>query len=74
MVRARLREFMAERGMTSLNEVARVSKVSYPTLLALYHGTGAGVSYATLDKLCKALDCEPGDLLEYVAKGKRKAG
>ena len=71
MVRARLRSFMEERGLTSLNEVARVSKVSYPTLLALYHGAGTGVTYGTLDKLCRAFDCEPGDLLEYVAKGRR---
>jgi putative transcriptional regulator len=72
MVRARLREFMEERGLTSLNEVARVSKVSYPTLLALYHGKGRGVSYATLDKLCKAFGAEPGELLEY--QPRRKAG
>jgi DNA-binding Xre family transcriptional regulator len=56
---------MAERGITSLNEVARVTKVSYPTLLALYHGRGDGVSYAVLDKICRAYKCQPGDLLEH---------
>ena len=32
-------EVMEARGLTSLNEVARVSKASYPTLLALYGNT-----------------------------------
>jgi putative transcriptional regulator len=32
------------------------------------------ITFAVLDALCRALDCEPGDLLEYLPKGKRKAG
>lgn len=69
-VKPRLKEFMEERGITSLNEVARVSEVSYPTLLALYHGRGAGVSYAVLDKLCRAYKCRVGDLIEHRKAGK----
>jgi DNA-binding Xre family transcriptional regulator len=64
-VQPRLKEFMAERGITSLNEVARTSGVTYPTLLALYHGTGSGVTFEVLDKLCRAYKCKVGDILEH---------
>ena len=36
------------------------------TLTALKNGTG-GLDAKTLNKLCKLLDCQPGDLMEYVA-------
>jgi putative transcriptional regulator len=73
MVRATLRELLEQRDI-SLNELARQSGVTYPTLLSLYHGKSGGVTFAVLDALCRALDCEPGDLLEYVPKGRRRAG
>lgn len=72
-IRATLRELLEQRDM-SLNELARQSGVTHPTPLTLYHGRSAGVTFAVLDALCRALDCEPGDLLEYVPKGRRKAG
>ncbi len=56
---------MEERGIASLNAVARDTGVTYPTLLALYHGTSAGVTFAVLDKLCRGLKCEVADLIEY---------
>jgi putative transcriptional regulator len=35
------------------------------TLTALRRGTG-GIDHRTIKKLCKALHCQPGDLMEYV--------
>lgn len=35
------------------------------TLTALKNGTG-GIDGKTIDKLCKILNCQPGDLMEYV--------
>ena len=36
------------------------------TLTALKNGTG-GINHQTIDNLCRVLECQPGDLMEYVA-------
>lgn len=46
-------------------DVSRLSGLAYDTVSAIYHGKAKAVSLETLDKLCKALDCHPGDLFEY---------
>lgn len=38
-----------------------------PTTLTKYINQGGGIDAATLEKLCKFLDCQPGDLLVYAA-------
>jgi putative transcriptional regulator len=36
----------------------------------LKNGKARAIKVGTLEKLCEALDCQPGDLLEYRAEGK----
>lgn len=55
---------LAKRKMTS-NELAEKIGLSAVNLSILKTGKAKGVRFATLDALCKALDCQPGDLLEY---------
>jgi len=44
------------------------SGVTYPTLHALYHGRRKLYSAGVLEKLCRALRCQPGDLLVWDPK------
>lgn len=55
---------LAKRKMTSA-ELADKIGLSAVNLSILKTGKAKGVRFNTLDALCKALDCQPGDLLEY---------
>lgn len=46
--------------------------VSYSTLWRLKKGKAQGINFVTLEKLCDALACEPGDLLKITAKRETK--
>ncbi|ODS73240.1 MAG: transcriptional regulator [Cytophagaceae bacterium SCN 52-12] len=56
---------MARRKM-SLNELSRRVGISNVNLSVLKTGKAKGVRFDTLAAICKALDCQPGDILEYV--------
>ncbi len=47
----------------SLYRLAKEAKISYPTALALFHNRSRMFSAAVLEKICRALNCSPGDLL-----------
>ena len=55
---------LAKRKMTSA-ELAEKIGISAVNLSILKTGKAKGVRFSTLDAICKALDCQPGDLLEY---------
>ena len=55
---------MAKRKM-SLNELSEKVDLTLSNLSILKTGKAKAIRFSTLEALCKALDCEPGDLLEY---------
>lgn len=55
---------MAKRKM-SLNELSEIVNVSLPNLSKLKTGKVKAVRFSTLNAVCKALDCQPGDILAY---------
>lgn len=57
---------MARRKM-SLNELAGKVDITLANLSILKTGKAKAVRFTTLEAICKALDCQPGDLLEYSA-------
>lgn len=57
---------LAKRKMKS-KDLADAIGISETNLSLLKQGRVKGVRFNTLDAICKALDCEPGDLLEYRA-------
>ena len=59
---------LARRKMTS-TELAEKIGLSTVNLSNLKTGKVKGVRFTTLDAICKALDCQPGDLLEYLPGG-----
>ena len=56
---------MAKRKM-SLNELSAKVDVTPANLSILKNNHAKAVRFTTLEAICKALDCQPGDLLEYV--------
>ena len=56
---------LAKRKM-SLNELSERVGVTPPNLSILKTGKAKGVRFSTLEKLCEVLECQPGDLMEYL--------
>lgn len=51
--------------------LAKETGVSYTTLWRLKKSKALGINFATLEKICEALDCTPGDVLT-IRSGNRK--
>lgn len=73
----RLDVMLAKRRMRS-KTLAQIVGVTEANLSLLKSGKVNGVRFSTLAAICRALDCQPGDLLEYVPdeqiKAQQKAG
>lgn len=55
---------MAKRKM-SLNELSILIDITPANLSILKTGKAKAVRFSTLEAICKALDCQPGDILEF---------
>lgn len=64
MIVVNLDKVMARRRM-SLNELSRHVGVTVANLSILKTGKARAVRFSTLDAICRALNCSPGDVLEY---------
>jgi putative transcriptional regulator len=72
----RLDVMLARRKWKS-KDLARAVGITEANLSLLKSGKVQGVRFATLEAICRELDCQPGDLLEYVAgdeDDRRRAG
>ena len=56
---------MAKRKM-SLGELSQKVDVTMANLSILKNNKAKAVRFSTLEAICKALDCQPGDILEFV--------
>ena len=61
---------MAKRKI-SLNELSERIDLTLSNLSILKTGKAKAIRFSTLDAICKALDCQPADILEYVNGEKR---
>lgn len=55
---------MAKRKM-SLNELSEKVDITLANLSILKTGKAKAIRFSTLEAICKLLDCQPGDILEY---------
>nr|WP_321227884.1 helix-turn-helix transcriptional regulator [uncultured Psychroserpens sp.] len=55
---------MAKRKM-SLNELSEIVNISLANLSKLKTGKVKAIRFSTLNAVCEALDCQPGDILEH---------
>ncbi len=56
---------MAQRKM-SLNELSEKVELTLSNLSILKTGKAKAIRFSTLEAICKALECQPGDILEFV--------
>lgn len=64
---------MAKRKM-SLGELAQKVDITMANLSILKNNKARAVRFSTLEAICKALDCQPGDILEFVPDGEENDG
>ncbi len=69
-IRVNLDVMMARRKMR-LNELAARIGITEANLSILKTGKAKAVRFSTLSALCRELDCQPGDLLEYVPEAEK---
>ncbi len=60
----RLDRMMADRKI-SLNDLAEKVGIANVNLSKIKTGKVSAIRFSTLDAICDALDCQPGDILEY---------
>lgn len=70
MIEVRLKEFLEKRGRTRY-WLAKESGINYDTLARIERAEHTNrIELRVLDEICKALDCQPGDILVRVDDGK----
>jgi len=65
MIIVNLDVMLAKRKMSSL-ELANTIGITQANLSILKTGKAKAIRFSTLDAICRALDCQPADILEYV--------
>jgi putative transcriptional regulator len=66
----RLDVALAQRKM-QLTELSEAVDISLPNLSILKTGKAKAIRFSTLESICKHLNCQPGDILEYSPDVKR---
>ena len=64
MIEVNLDRVLARKHMTSL-ELAEKIGITQANLSILKTGKARAIRFSTLESICKALDCQPADILEY---------
>ena len=66
-IRINLDLMMVRRGI-SLTDLSEQVGITLANLSILKNNKARALRFTTLEALCRTLDCQPGDLLEYVAE------
>lgn len=69
MIIVRLDRVLADRKM-KLSDLANEIDITVANLSNLKTGKAKAIRFSTLDAICKALDCQPADIMEYTNKEK----
>lgn len=65
MIRINIDVMLAKRKM-SVTELTEHVGITMANVSILKNGKAKAIRFETMDRICKALDCQPGDILEYV--------
>jgi len=58
-------DVMLAKRKIQLKELSQIVGISTVNLSILKQGKGKAIRFSTLEAICSALDCQPGDILEY---------
>ena len=76
MIKFRLHKVAADRDIMKIGEMAARAGLSPQTVSGIWNNNALRIDLSTLNALCEAVHCTPGDLLEYVPeaspKGKKR--
>jgi putative transcriptional regulator len=75
VIEIRVDELLEERGRT-FYWLAKETGISHSTLWRLKKGKAVGINFATLERICQMLTCQPGDVLRLAnekKKGKKRS-
>src|SRR6266566_2589378 len=64
MIQIRVDQLLAEHGRT-FYWLAKETGISHTTLWRLKKGKALGINFETLEKMCQALKCQPGDVISH---------
>ena len=67
-------DIMMARRKISLGELAEKVDITPANLSILKTGKAKAIRFSTLEAICKELDCQPGDILEYKEGDEEKEG
>lgn len=77
MIELRVREMAEQKGINNPLSLSKESGIAYANCHKIWNNQQKMISLDTLDRLCQALNCEPGDILVRVddsnAASKRKS-
>jgi len=65
-IQINLDDILNQRGMKG-KELAEIVGITEANLSILRSGKAKAVRFSTLEAICKALECQPGDILEYIS-------
>ena len=71
MIIINLDVMMAKRKM-SLGELSEKVGITLANLSILKNNKAKAVRFTTLDAICRALDCQPADILEFISEGENE--
>ncbi len=63
MIEVRIDALLAQRGHT-FYWLSKQTGISHTTLWRLKKGKALGINFGTLEKICQALECQPGDVMK----------
>lgn len=66
MIQVELNVMMAKRNVTT-GQLAKLVGITPANISILKNGKAKAIRFSTLAKICEVLDCQPGDLIRYVA-------
>ena len=72
MVELKIREVAEGKGISNPFALSQATGLAYATCHNIWNGQPGMIGLDTLDRLCEALDCEPGDLLVRTTSRKAK--
>ncbi|MEP6818091.1 MAG: helix-turn-helix transcriptional regulator [bacterium] len=72
MIEIRVDQLLAEHGRT-FYWLAKETGISHTTLWRLKKGKSLGINFETLEKMCQALKCQPGDVLALAKSNGKKS-
>ena len=67
-------DVMMARRKKGLTELANEIDLTLANLSILKNNKAKAVRFSTLEAICRALDCQPGDILEYVSEESEESG